>query len=183
MKKYLITSPEFYTGTPTIFAEKLEVQIQKHQPDFVLFRDKETVDYHSLATAFMAVLNQHPSIKAFLHEDFKLAKELNARGIHLSGESFSKIREAKKQNLEVIVSTHTYDEVLNVEKLGVDYVTYSPIFDTPNKGEPKGVRDLTELLALTKIKIFALGGIVSDEQINLIEKTEAYGFASIRYFY
>lgn len=183
MKKYLITSPEFYTDSPLLFAKKLETQMQKHTPDFVLLRDKETSNYKSLATAFIQVLNQHPKVKAFLHEDFKLAKELNASGVHLSGKSFSKIKEAKKQNLEVIVSTHTYDEVLEAEKLGADYVTYSPIFDTPNKGKPKGVKELTKLLKLTKMKIFALGGIVSDEQINVIKETQVYGFASIRYFF
>ena len=35
MKKYLITSPEFYTDTPTIFAQKLNEQIKKHKPDFI----------------------------------------------------------------------------------------------------------------------------------------------------
>jgi thiamine-phosphate pyrophosphorylase len=32
------------------------------------------------------------------------------------------------------------------------------------------------------LKIFALGGIIQNEQIKEIEKTKAYGFASIRYF-
>ena len=32
------------------------------------------------------------------------------------------------------------------------------------------------------LKIFALGGIIQNEQIKEIEKTKAYGFESIRYF-
>jgi thiamine-phosphate pyrophosphorylase len=62
-------------------------------------------------------------------------------------------------------------------------VTYSPIFTTPNKGEPKGIEDLKDVLEITEIKIFALGGIVEDEQIKSISQTDSFGFASIRYFY
>lgn len=67
--------------------------------------------------------------------------------------------------------------------MGADYVTYSPIFVSPNKGKPKGVEDLQKLLEKTEIKVFALGGIVSHEQIDLVEESGVYGFASIRHFY
>lgn len=85
--------------------------------------------------------------------------------------------------LFVIISTHTQKEVLRAQMLGADALTYSPIFASPNKGEPKGVEDLRELLEICSIKVFALGGIVTQEHIAAIEETKAYGFASIRYFY
>ena len=57
------------------------------------------------------------------------------------------------------------------------------IFDTPNKGQSKGVDKLNEVIEkFPNLKIFALGGIIQNEQINEIEKTKAFGFASIRYF-
>ena len=182
MKKYLITSPEFYTDIPSVFVEKLEEQLQKHQPDFVLLRDKQTLDYEALARVFMQVLQKYPKSKAFIHDDVLLADSLNADGVHLTSNSFHKIKEAKQKKLEVIVSTHTKEEVLNVEKEGADYVSYSPLFDTPNKGKAKGVEDLKALLRLTDINVFALGGIVSEVEVSAIKKTKAYGFASIRYF-
>ena len=67
--------------------------------------------------------------------------------------------------------------------MGADYVTYSPIFTSPNKGEPKGIEDLKELIKTSKIKILALGGIVEARHVEMIKDTKAYGFASIRYFY
>ncbi len=183
MKKYLITSPEFYTDNSEVFAQKLEEQIKKHQPDFVLLRDKQTLHYKVLAAAFMQVMKKHPIIKAFIHDDIELTVALNATGVHLPSYSFDKIKEATRKNLEVIVSTHSKEEVLNAQKLNANYVTYSPIFFTPNKGEPKGIQELTELLESTNINIFALGGIVKEQEVALIQKTKAYGFASIRYFY
>ncbi|MDQ7067917.1 MAG: thiamine phosphate synthase [Sulfurimonas sp.] len=102
--------------------------------------------------------------------------------MHLTSLQFDDITTAKELGLEVIISCHTKEEVLNAEELGADYVTYSPIFSTPNKGEPKGVHDLQNIVNATSLKVFALGGIITEEQVKEVEKSGAYGFASIRYF-
>jgi len=183
MKKYLITSREFYTDTPAVFRKKLHVQLQKHLPDFALYRDKTNPNYKTQAEHFVEVCSQFMDVKSFIHRDYQLARDLNADGVHLTSLDVEDIQKAKALGLEVIVSTHTYSEVQNAAIKGADYVTYSPIFSTPNKGEPKGIEDLEKLLRQSDIKIFALGGITNEEQVQKIEKTSAFGFASIRYFY
>ena len=183
MNKYLITSREFYTDTPAVFRKIFHEQCIKHRPNFALYRDKTNPNYAIQAEHFVEVCTQFEGLKSFIHSDVDLARELNADGVHLTSTQFDKIEYAKSLSLEVIISTHTHEEVLNAESLGVDAVTYSPIFASPGKGEPKGVEDLKELLLKTNIDVFALGGIVSEEQINAIEETTAFGFASIRYFY
>jgi thiamine-phosphate pyrophosphorylase len=183
MKKYLITSREFYTDTPAVFRNILRERFVAHSPDFALYRDKSNPRYKTQASDFVEVCAQFENIKSFIHTDADLAKSLGARGVHLTSTQFDKIEYAKSLNLEVAVSAHTHEEVLIAEEKGADYATYSPIFASPNKGEPKGMEDLRELLAKTDMKIFALGGIVSDEQVDLVEKSGVYGFASIRYFY
>jgi thiamine-phosphate pyrophosphorylase len=183
MKKYLITSREFYTDTPAVFRSIIHEQLQIHTPEYALYRDKSNPDYDIQAEYFTQVCSQFDNVKSFLHQKPDLAKELNANGVHLTSKQFDLIPHAKSLGLEVIVSTHTHQEVLDVEKLGADIVTYSPIFSSPNKGTPKGIDNLKELIEKTDIKIFALGGIVNQSQVQQIEKTNAYGFASIRYFY
>jgi len=183
MKKYLITSREFYTDTPAVFRKILHQQLITHLPDFVLYRDKFNPHYAVQAEHFVEVINQFEGIKSFIHEDYKLAEKLFATGVHLPSKAIDDIQKAKALNLEVIVSTHSYDEVLKAQELGADYVTYSPIFSTPNKGEPKGVDDLAELVSKVDINVFALGGIISDDEIKKVDESGAYGFASIRYFY
>ena len=183
MKKYLITSREFYTDTPAIFRNILHQQFIEHAPDYALYRDKSNPNYAIQAAHFVEVCNQFEDIKSFIHRDIALAKELGSKGVHLTSQQFDDIVDAKKAGLEVIISTHTHDEVLKAQSLGADEVTYSPIFTSPKKGEPKGVDDLKELLNKCDIKVFALGGIIESSQIKLIEDTKAYGFASIRYFY
>ena len=110
------------------------------------------------------------------------SKKLKVNGVHLTSQQFNQIQYAKQNGLKVICSTHSLDELKIIEKFGADYATFSPIFLTPNKGKPKGIKELKEILKFTKIKIFALGGIVTKEHINQLEKIDLYGFASIRYF-
>ena len=183
LQKYLITSREFYTDTPAIFRNILHEQFAQHSPTYALYRDKSNPNYRVQASHFIEVCNQFEKIKSFIHRDADLAKELGATGVHLTSKQFDTIEYAKKLGLEVIISTHTHDEVSQAQSLGADAVTYSPIFRSPNKGEPKGIEDLKKLLKTSSINIFALGGIVESTQIKQIEDCSAYGFASIRYFY
>ena len=183
LQSYLITSREFYTDTPAVFRSILHEQLQKHIPTYALYRDKSNPDYDTQAQHHVQVCSQFENVKSFLHQKPDLAKELNATGVHLSSSQFDKIAYAKSLGLEVIVSTHTHEEVMKAELLGADAVVYGPIFTTPGKGEAKGVNDLKELKKKVDIKIFALGGIVNKTNIQEIEKSNVYGFASIRYFY
>jgi thiamine-phosphate pyrophosphorylase len=182
MKKYLITSREFYTDTPAVFRSILQEQLKKHFPDFALYRDKHNPHYAVQADHFLDVCKNFQGLKAFLHQDYQLAAKLGATGVHLTSQQFDDIAYAKELGLEVIISTHTHDEVYIAEAMGADYVTYSPIFHTPGKGEPKGVDDLAEIVGMTDIDIFALGGIITQEEVEALRESGAFGFASIRYF-
>ncbi len=181
--KYLITSREFYTDTPAIFRNILHEQFKKHLPTYALYRDKSNPNYDLQAAHFVEVCMQFGSIKSFIHQNVKLAKELNASGVHLTSLQFDEITYAKELGLEVIISTHTHEDVFKAKELGADAVTYSPIYFSPNKGEPKGIEDLQDLIKKYDINIFALGGIIEQKQIEKIKNTKVYGFASIRYFY
>ncbi len=182
MKKYLITSKEFYTNNSENFCSILQKQFKKHKPDYALYRDKSNKNYDKQAVDFIKICSEFDNIKSFIHQDIELAKELNATGVHLTSTQFEEIENAKNLGLEVIISTHTHMEVLQAQKLGADAVTYSPIFASPKKGEPKGVSDLKKLLNVCDIKVFALGGILEKEHLDAVGRTKAYGFASIRYF-
>ena len=177
IKSYLITDPGLFGSTPEQLIEKLSISLAQHTPDFVCLRDKENRSYVELAKAFLDVKGSH---KALLHGDVDLAVALGAFGVHLSSSQFDEIKRAKEAGLFVIASTHSYDEAVQASE--ADAITYSPIFASPNKGIPKGLEDLKEITGRIKTKIFALGGIVTQEQIQQVEACGAYGFASIRYF-
>ncbi len=152
------------------------------QADMIVYRDKSNLDYASNAKRFVAEAKKLPFSNILLHSDYKLAHELKAEGIHLKSTQFDDIEKAKALGLFVVISTHTIKEAKKAEKLGADMITFSPIFFTPNKGEPKGVEELQKLVSALTIPVVALGGIVGQEEIDLCEEVGAEGFASIRYF-
>ncbi len=182
LKHYLITDPSFYGNTSADLESALDVVYSHILPDFALFRDKQTTDYAALAQTFVTISREYKIPRILLHGDYALAQELKADGVHLTSIQFDAISEAKKRGLYVIISTHTHEEAYKAQALGADAITYSPIFPSPGKGEPKGLEDLKEIVAKIEIPIFALGGITTEEQINAVSTTGAYGFASIRYF-
>lgn len=182
MKSYLITDPSFYGNTPDSIESALTALFIQKRPDFTLFRDKETSDYTTLAQCFIRLCRSYGIDNVLLHGNYLLAHALGADGVHLASTQFEEIREAKKLGLYVIISTHTHEEVIQAQEAGADAVSYSPIFYSPNKGNPKGLEDLKQIVDKIRMPIFALGGIVSQEQITQVEATGAYGFASIRYF-
>ncbi len=168
--------------TPTCFNPYTSIDfIQNLKANFLLYRDKENLNYAKDAKAFMKLIKIRSDIKAFLHQDYLLAKKLQAFGVHLNSKQFSDIKKAKALNLFTIISTHSFEEIKKAKELGADAVTFSPIFATPNKGEPKGIEALYKATTFG-IKVIALGGIISQEQIELIKNTNCFGFASIRYF-
>lgn len=179
MKSYLITDPSFYTSNPKKFSQKLLHIIQTKSPDFICLRDKTTDNYKEIAMEVKKTIEHE---KVLLHSDYELACELGFYGVHLPSNRFDDIKKAKDLGLHVVVSTHTLEEALHVKKLGADFITYSPIFSTPNKGTPKGLENLKEINDKIDINCFALGGIINKEQIQACKSIGVYGFASIRYF-
>ena len=182
---YLITDPADYGNTPCTLSSNLERSFSKHRIDMVCFRDKETKDTKALAKSCLETARKHNIEKVLINGDIKLALELGFDGVHLTSSQFDQIETARKNNLFTLISTHSEDEIKLAKDLGADAVTYSPIFYKENKGEPKGCEKLDKMVKRyqnEKFFIIALGGIITQEHIEKIKKTEAKGFASIRYF-
>jgi len=174
--RYAITDPSFFTTL-----EEKQNYLNNVKADYVLFRDKSTNRYKEQALDFLNI-SKNIGFKRIIHSDYKLAYELKADGVHLTSTQFYDIVKAKDLGLWTIISTHSLNEIKQAQNLGADAVTYSPIFTTPNKGKPKGVEELKRAIENCSIDIIALGGIVTQEHINLVKKYNAFGFASIRYF-
>lgn len=180
MQSYLITDPSIYSHDKELFVTQLKRSFEKHQPDYALYRDKDFENYETFAALFIQVCQEH-HVKAMLHNHAPLALRLGAYGVHYSGDKICSIG-VTSNTLFQVLSTHSLQEILSAANLGIDAVTYSPIFATPNKGEPVGTDKLKEVVQASPIPIIALGGIINDKQIHEIEKTNAWAFASIRYF-
>jgi len=183
MKSYLITDPSIYSNDINIFEKTLNNKIKNNKIDFICFRDKSSTNYKELAKLFIKISKQNNISNIFINQYIDLADNLKATGVHLTSKQFDKIAYAKSIGLKTIISTHNENDIKKAIDNKVDYITYSPIFDTPNKGTVKGIKNLKDIVKrYNNINIFALGGIVSDEHIKSIKDIACFGFASIRYF-
>lgn len=178
MIAYVITDPS------TLNFQTLKTDLERFstKAEMIVYRDKVTDNYRLNAKLFVETAQAYNFQKIFLHTDYRLAYALKADGVHLKSTQFTDIAKAKELGLFVTISTHTIQETKKAASLGADMLTFSPIFNTPNKGEPKGIEALKEVTSLCTIPVIALGGIVTQEHIRLCEESGAFGFASIRYF-
>ena len=176
MIAYAITDPS------TLDFTHLERDLKRFsdKASMIVYRDKNNTNYAKDAAHFLETAKGFD--KVLLHGDYLLAKKLFAEGIHLKSTQFEDIQKAKALGLFVVMSTHTFDEAKRAQDLGADMLTFSPIFDTPNKGKVLGLEILKTLVETIDIPIIALGGILTQNEIEGCEKAGAKGFASIRYF-
>ncbi|EAI5646792.1 thiamine phosphate synthase [Campylobacter fetus] len=176
MLSYAITDPKLYSNLKDSFFKFERLQTA----DFILFRDKICSDYVKKAEIFMSL---KPNFKAkfIVHNDLNLALNLKADGIHFSSNLIANLKNTP-QSLIKFASTHNEKEIEDAIKLGADFITFSPIFSTPNKGEPVGIETLKKIVLNSSVKVFGLGGITTKKHIKMVELAKAAGFASIRYF-
>jgi len=178
MLSYAITDPS------TLDFDFLEYALMRFskKASMILYRDKETPYYTQNAKQFIEVANRVSFDRVLLHSRVDLADRLGADGVHLTSRQFNEIEQAKTLGLFVVISTHTLAEAKKAENLGADMLTYSPVFDTPNKGKAVGLDALKDVTAAVDMPVIALGGILTDGQIDACRRSGAGGFASIRYF-
>ena len=183
--QYLITDPHEFGNNKELIELNLSNSFQKHKIDMICFRDKESLDTNLLAKNVLDISKQNGIGKVLINSNIELAVELGFDGVHLTSLQFDEIQLAKQQNLYIIISCHSEYDVNNAKTLGCDAVSYSPIFYKENKGEPKGIENLRYIVNKYQsedFKIIALGGIISDFEVNQVQSTNSSGFASIRYF-
>jgi len=130
-----------------------------------------------------AEITRNTGAKLLVNDRADIALAANADGVHLTSRSLSCniIRRNFPKDFIIGVSTHTVDEAKEAKKQEANFVTFSPIFPTPNKSEPRGVENLREVCAKLKpFPVIALGGINTSNFPEVL-KAGASGFAAIRF--
>lgn len=127
-------------------------------------------------------IRKNSPTKLLVNDRADIALAAKADGVHLTEKSISAeiIRRNFPSNFMVGVSTHSIESAENAKKQGADFITFSPIFASPGKPEPKGLEKLKEVCErLNPFPVIALGGI---DETNCREVLRiADGFAAIRF--
>lgn len=130
-----------------------------------------------------AKILKNSNTKLLVNDRADIALAANADGVHLTESSVSSeiIRRAFPKNFIIGVSTHSVAGAEKAKKQSADFVTFSPVFASPGKGERQGLEKLKEVCATLKpFPVIALGG-VDETNYESVLRSGAGGFAAIRF--
>jgi len=120
-----------------------------------------------------------------INGDWKLAGILGLDGVHLPARVASTlVQRPMPLGHWVGVSCHDAAEVAHAMRIGADFATLSPVFETPDHphSEPLGWEAFSELAAAATLPVFALGGLDADD-VEAARMYGAQGVAGIRGFW
>ena len=154
----------------------------------MIFReyDLKSKEREILAQEILAICREQ-NHKFLIGKNFELARKLRADGVHFSDQDHLPLQIFNRQHWprKFIFSfaCHNFLSVLKSQQLKADMIFASPIFATkshPNIA-PLGLKELSKIIRVSKIPVFALGG-VSLENINSLQKLGIAGFGGIGLF-
>lgn len=148
--------------------------------EYVQIREKDLSARELLALTEAAV-SISASTKILVNGRCDVALAAGAHGVHLPADAVppTKWRQIVPPSFLIGMSCHSIAETHAAE--GADFIVFGPIFQTPDKGPPKGLQALEAVTRDTNMPVFALGG-VSWSNAKLCLEAGAAGIAGIRLF-
>jgi thiamine-phosphate pyrophosphorylase len=146
-------------------------------------REKDLSPKDLLALALeVKPLTLRYNAKLFINDRADIAVMAGADGVHLT-ETSVQVSEIKNNfpDLIVGVSTHSMEGARLAESQGADFITFSPIYETPSKasyGPPQGLDPLRQVSQAVRLPVLALGGITLHRVPECLEQG-AFGVAVI----
>ena len=118
-------------------------------------------------------MTQRYNAKLLVNDRADIAIMAGADGVHLT-EASVKVSDVKNKfpNLIVGVSTHSIEGARLADRQGADFITFSPIYETPSKsnyGPPQGLAPLRQVTQSVHLPVLALGGITLNRVPECLE--------------
>ena len=139
-------------------------------------------ELRTLAQDVLKLTRQYNALLIINHRA-ELAHDIGADGVHLT-ESSPAVRKIRKEFPDLLIgkSAHSLQSALRAQHQKADFITFSPVYDTPSKqqyGPPQGLEKLKQVCAGLDIPVLALGGI-DLSRISTVRKQGAFGVGLIR---
>ncbi len=184
---YLITTgeatPANFDQTSLRILDIVRVAVEE-KVSLVQLREKCLTARLLFEVAVKAVaITSGSSTRLLVNDRVDVALAARADGVHLAANSIGvqAIRAGFPSGLIVGASTHTLAAARFAAAHGADFAVYGPVFETPEKGAPKGLESLAEVcLDLGPFPVLGLGGVDETNYHSMID-VGASGFAAIRF--
>lgn len=144
-------------------------------------KDLSSEELLTLASEMKSLVQRYDA-KLFINDRPDIADRAGADGVHLT-ETSAPTSEVKNNFPDLIigVSTHSLEGARLAENQGADFITFSPIYETPSKasyGPPQGLDRLQQVTQAVNLPVLALGGITLHRVPECLEQG-AFGVALI----
>jgi thiamine-phosphate pyrophosphorylase len=181
LRLYLITNRSLFESDNN-FLEASEAALMGGVRALQL-REKNLTDCELIELGSqLRILTSNYNARLIINSRADIAKKIDADGVHLT-ESCAHANEIKSAfpGLIVGVSTHSLEGAHIAEAQGADYITFSPIYETPSKenyGPPQGLGLLRQVSQKVNLPVLALGGITLHRVSECLDQG-AFGVALI----
>lgn len=149
----------------------------------VMLRDRALSGRELFArAAWLRGLTAPLGVRLCTNDRLDLALAVGADGVHLGRTSVSVLdaRGLLGPRALVSVACHDASDLAKAQADGADLALFSPVFDSPGKGPPRGLGALTDAARLhPRLAVIALGGVTL-ERAPACLAAGAAGVASIR---
>ncbi|BCZ18192.1 hypothetical protein NHP190003_14740 [Helicobacter sp. NHP19-003] len=185
-ESYFITPESWQTLGLKEFKERFKQVLKTHSPSLACLRQVGDRSFSPEVYAAFVCLCKDFKVGAYVNlknpkDCLDCALRHGFQGVHLKSKALDFAPQIPT-HLQSFYSAHSTKQVQKALDLGVDFCTLSPLFATPNKPPPLGLDYFNALSPTLKAHIFALGGIISSNEVELVKNLHIKGFASIRYF-
>ena len=145
-------------------------------------KDLSASELFELAMKMRSLTRRHEA-RLLINDRIDVALAVKADGVHLGHHSLpaDQARALLGPRKLIGVSTHQLEEIPVAAQNGADFVTFSPVYQTPSKasyGPPQGLERLQSACRISSIPVFALGGIRLD-RVQEVRDCGAHGVAVI----
>ncbi|WP_106478363.1 Nudix family hydrolase [Phytohalomonas tamaricis] len=180
---YLITGEE---EDEAQFEQKLERALRDRHIRLVQLRAKTLDDdaYRARAEKTLAYCRKYGAL-LMLNGAPSLLETIDADGIHLTSQALMSLsRRPIAVGKWLSASTHNSEQLTQATRIGCDFVTLSPLRDTPSHPNAVtiGWHDFQQLVECADMPVFALGGVTHADSDHA-RAVGAQGIASIRAFW
>lgn len=172
LRLYLVTDRALTLGRSL---EWVVSEAIKGGVSFVQLREKEASTHDFLQQALLLKSMLRPlGIPLVINDRLDIAMAIDADGVHL-GQSDMPWQDARRMlgpDKWIGLSIESLGDALRANEMDIDYIAYSPVFDTPTKRDTRpalGLEGVRKIAAITRHPSVAIGGIHAENAAHVIE--------------